>query len=154
MTWCRRGRSWPACRIPREALAVYRRLSPLTQLKGGRTKDHKEFVAEATEQLCMFLTATLAPQLADGVRLLLLSLDRTYQAAKARAGGLDFNDLQLTVWRLLHDHPEVIVALRSRLSHLHDRRVPGYQPPPLRHYQQAGGRRREHSPRQAVCGGG
>jgi len=99
---------------PREALAVYRRLSPLTQLKGGRTKDHKEFVAEATEQLCMFLTATLAPQLADGVRLLLLSLDRTYQAAKARAGGLDFNDLQLTVWRLLHDHPEVIVALRSR----------------------------------------
>lgn len=99
---------------PQDLLKAYDQLLPLTKLKGGRTKGHKEFVTQATESLRLLLSIALAPVLGEATLRLLLRLDQAFKAAKARVGGLDFSDLQLAVWRLLRSNPQVIVKLRSR----------------------------------------
>lgn len=99
---------------PRDLLAVYDQLLPLTKLKGGRTRGHKEFIAEATENLRLLLTGALATLLGEATLSLLRRLDRAFKDAKARVGGLDFSDLQLAVWRLLTNNPDVIAKLRRR----------------------------------------
>lgn len=108
------GRVLAEVQAPRELLALYQELFPLTQLKGGRTKGQKEFVNGAVGQLRLLLTGALAPLLGEATLSLLMNLDREYRRRKARVGGLDFSDLQLAVWRLLQANPWVIEKLRLR----------------------------------------
>lgn len=108
------GRALSEVQEPRSLLALYWDLLPLTQLKGGRTKGHREFVNGAVHQLRLLLTGALAPLLGEATLALLVDLDREYRRRKARVGGLDFSDLQLTVWRLLQDNPRVLEKLRRR----------------------------------------
>lgn len=93
---------------------LYSNLAPLTQLKGGRLKAQKEFVNPAVGQLRQLLTGALAPVLGEAALSLLNRLDGIFREIKARAGGLDYSDLQLAVWRLLENNPAVVSRLRHR----------------------------------------
>ena len=55
----------------------------------------------------------LAPLLGRAVLALLTRVDETFRQMKARAGGLDFSDLQFAMWRLLED-PQVIAELDKK----------------------------------------
>lgn len=103
-----------AARDPRDLLAAYPKLFPLTSITGGNTKGHKQFVKGATENLRQLLTGALAPVLGEATFSLLANLDREFRRYKARAGGLDFADLQFKVWRLLQTNPQIVRKLRSR----------------------------------------
>lgn len=99
---------------PQDFVHIYSNLAPLTQLKGGRLKAQKEFVNSAVGQLRQLLTGALASVLGEAVLSLLNRLDGIFREIKARAGGLDYSDLQLAVWRLLENNPAVVSRLRHR----------------------------------------
>ena len=98
----------------RELMDLYDYLVPLTNLTGGRTKGHKEFVKTTVEQLQLLLSQGLAPILGDATLALLLRLDQIFKGIKAQAQGLDYADLQFAVWRLLKSNSDVVRKLRSR----------------------------------------
>lgn len=97
-----------------EALAeLYPDLLALTELKGGRTKGHKEFVNSGVQAVQNLLSRGLAPVLGQAVLGLLRRLDRVFAQLKGRAGGLDFSDLQFAMWHLLQQ-PQVAAALGKK----------------------------------------
>lgn len=107
------GEKLSSLRNPEGLLALYEELLPLTQLKGGRIKGHKEFINGATAELSQLLTGGLAPVLGEATLSLLVRLDQEFKLRKAKVRGLDFSDLQLAVWRLLQGNPQVIGQLRK-----------------------------------------
>ena len=96
-----------------ELVNLYPSLLAMTELKGGRVKGHKEFVAGCVEAVQGLLSKGLAPLLGRAVLALLTRVDETFRQMKARAGGLDFSDLQFAMWRLL-EHPQVLAELDKK----------------------------------------
>lgn len=92
---------------------LYPTLLALTALKGGRVKGHKEFVIGGVKAVQDLLSKGLAPLLGQAVLALLTRVDGTFRSMKARAGGLDFSDLQFAMWRLL-GNPQVVAALEKK----------------------------------------
>jgi ATP-dependent helicase/nuclease subunit A len=99
---------------PGDLSGLYDYLVPLTRLTGGSTGGHKEFVKSGVEQLQILLSGGLAPILGEATLALLSRLDQIFRGIKARAGGLDFADLQFAVGGLLKSNPSIVVKLRSR----------------------------------------
>lgn len=102
-----------AARDPGALVALYPSLLALTELKGGRTAGHKEFIKAAVLGVQNILSQGLAPVLGEAVLSLLGRVDAVFTQHKDQAKGLDFSDLQFAMWRLLQ-LPSVAAALKKK----------------------------------------
>jgi len=107
------ARDLAALTEPSGLVELYPTLLVVTGLKGGRTKGHQEFVKSGVQEVQIILSRGLAPVLGQAVLDLLRRLDRVFAEIKARAGGLDFPDLQFAMWHLLQQ-PQVAAALSKK----------------------------------------
>lgn len=108
------GYQLAAVKTPRELLAMYSYLSRLISCKSGRLKEQKQFVVKATELLKQLLSAGGTPLLAEAVLALLRELEQVYSQVKQAQNGLDYADLQLKVWDLLRQNPDIAAELRAK----------------------------------------
>jgi len=107
------ARDLAALTEPSGLVELYPVLLAVTGLKGGRTKGHKEFISSGVLEVQNLLSRGLAPVLGQAVLELLGRLDRVFAEIKAKAGGLDFSDLQFAMWHLLQQ-PQVAAALGKK----------------------------------------